>query len=157
MNTPTPTPKADKDVVLVLNQLIETCTDGEKGYAIAAADVRDAGLKIALGGWSDERAAFVKELRALVAKIGGAPESEGTLRGTLHRTLMQLREALEIRSDRLVLEECERGDRAALETYDNALRRLPKGVDPAMRAAIERQTATIRASLGELWNKLSIH
>jgi uncharacterized protein (TIGR02284 family) len=139
-----------KSVVFALNGLIETCTDGEKGYSFAAADVRDEVLKARLRLYSDERAKFVAELQCAIRRLGAAPENEGTLRGTLHRTLMELRDALEIRSDRLVLEECERGDRAALGDYERVLRQLHDKLSPDVRAMLDRHAGALRTCLKEL-------
>jgi uncharacterized protein (TIGR02284 family) len=53
-----------------LNGLIEICIDGEKGFAEAAADVRDPELKSFLQARSQERAGFVAALQSEVVALG---------------------------------------------------------------------------------------
>jgi uncharacterized protein (TIGR02284 family) len=130
-----------------LNGLIEICIDGEKGFAEAAADARDPELKSFLAERSQERAAFVAGLQGELVSLGRFAENQGTVRGTLHRAWTAAREGLEGHRDRLVLEECERGDRAAKRAYEKVLKEMIDRVPPRVRQLLQNQFQIIDASL----------
>jgi uncharacterized protein (TIGR02284 family) len=136
------------DVIYVLNKCIEICTDGQKGYEVAAADARDATLKAFLHQKSEERAAFVVALQAAIQKMGAFPESQGTAKGTVHRGWMDVRLALEGHQDRFIVQEWARGEQAALDGYQKALSRAPLDtLPPDIRKMLQSQYAAIRAGV----------
>lgn len=148
----------DPRVFQVLNTCIETCTDGEKGYAIAAADVRTPALKSAFRGYEMQRADFVLALQAELEKLGAMPESKGTVRGAAHRGFIGVRMALEGRPESVILGECERGERAALKAYDRAFERSPLDALPKdIRAMLIHQRAAIKAGHDDMLRRLAQH
>jgi uncharacterized protein DUF2383 len=59
----------------------------------------------------------------------GDPDSTGTVTGALHRGFVDLKTAITSRDNLAVLEECERGEDAAVSAYQEALREdLPDNV-----------------------------
>ena len=132
---------SDAEVISTLNSLIETCRDGQEGFRTAAEGVRGAELRELFHNYARQRAGFAGELQDEVRRIGGEPETTGSLVASLHRGWMGLRAALEGGEDGAIVGECERGEGAALETYRSAL-----GTDmPAnVRASVERQFAEIK-------------
>ena len=103
-------PIDSKAIARALNLCIEACTDGRKGYAVAAVDARDVDLKRFLQRTSFERAEFVTQLQQALRSLGGVPENHGSARGALHRGWLDVRIAVEGRSDAVVMEECALGD-----------------------------------------------
>jgi uncharacterized protein (TIGR02284 family) len=89
-------------------------------------------------------------LQGELASLGRAAENEGTVRGTLHRTWTAVREGIEGHRDRLVLDECELGDRAAKRAYERALNETVDRVPPFMRQLIQNQYQSIEASLAAI-------
>jgi len=140
---------SDAEVVSTLNGLIETCRDGQEGFRTAAEGVRNAELREQFERYSQQRAGFAGELQDEVRRLGGEPESTGSLVASLHRGWMGLRAALEGGDERAILGECERGESAALETYRGAL-----GTDlPAnVRTTVERQFAEIKEARNLIGN-----
>jgi uncharacterized protein (TIGR02284 family) len=132
---------SDAEVISMLNNLIETCRDGQEGFRTAGEGVREAELRELFGRYAQQRAGFAGELQDEVRRLGGDPERSGSLVASLHRGWMGLRAALEGGDDRAILSECERGEGVALETYRSAL-----GTDmPAnVRVMVERQFAEIK-------------
>lgn len=123
-------------VIKVLNQLIETSKDGEKGFAAAADDTKTAELQQLFRNRSRDCATGAAELQALVSQLGGKPEDSGTVSGAVHRGWTNLKAAVTSRSDLVLLEECERGEDVAKAAYAKALQdTLPENV----RAVVERQ------------------
>jgi uncharacterized protein (TIGR02284 family) len=119
-----------------LNNLIETSLDGARGFQSCAEDVQDTQLK----SFFSERAAScehaAKELQDVVAQHGGNPTTHSSLSGTLHRRWVDLKSAITGRDTVAILEECERGEDVALNTYRKALQAdLPSYA----RELVERQ------------------
>lgn len=140
-----------------LNACIDASTDSEKGFAVAAADVRDPALKSLFGYYASQRAEHVRELQAAVERMGVVPVNGGSMRGTLHRGWMETKQVVRGPEDRLVLEECERGERKALEIYDDAFVECPLDeLPPFVRALLIDQRAHIATAHAELEKRLAI-
>lgn len=148
-------PRAER-IAIALNPCIEACSDGEKGYAAAAADAADTDLKILLQGYSDQRAAFVLQLQQLMRSSGVLPESQGSIAGTVHRGWVDMRLAIGGRDDFVILEECARGDRAALHSYERALDGKLDAMPHEMRMVVQGQYGSIRAGLDEVEGRLRL-
>lgn len=131
------------DTESVLNDLIETSKDGEKGFAKAAEDAHDAELKSLFTGCSQRCREGATELQAQVRALGGDPERTGSAAGALHRGWISLREAISSREDKAILEECEKGEDYAKAQYRKALEQdLPADV----RAIVDRQYQGVLAN-----------
>lgn len=127
---------SNDDVADVLNDLIENSHDGEYGFRTCAEEVESANLKQVFA----ERAAGCRtaanELAQLVTQYGGTPADGGTTSGAMHRGWVHVKGAVGANSEESILNECERGEDAALARYRKALKNaLPADV----RAVIERQ------------------
>jgi uncharacterized protein (TIGR02284 family) len=128
MNTP--------EVIDVLNDLVETCKDGEYGFRSSAEQTHSRPLRANLLACSSECAAAADQLRAQVLQLGGRPEDRGSATGALHRGWVAVKARLSTYDDLAVLEDCERGEDAALASYRDALERdLPAPI----RNVVERQ------------------
>ena len=124
------------DTIETLNDLIETCKDGEEGFRICAEDIRRADLKPMFERAAQHCSEAAAELQAQVARMGGKPERKGSLAGSAHRRWVDIKSAITGRDDRAVLAECERGEDVAKAAYQKALKKdLPADV----RAIVERQ------------------
>lgn len=144
-------PPQPATIIHALNACIETCMDGEKGFAVAAAEVRDPMLKELFMRRSKQRAENMMALQRAVTMFGGFPENEGTVRGTLHRSWMTTVRIAEGRSDALYLEECIRGERAAMRDYEAALHRAKIDTLPTdLSNLLMEQYRTVRESFAEL-------
>jgi uncharacterized protein (TIGR02284 family) len=111
-----------------INDLVETCKDGMKGYETAAESVENPQIKAELSRFSQQRAQFVNELETQARQIGITARHETTLEGAaldvagaVHRGWINLKSALTGQDSKAVLNECENGDAAALKTYEEAL------------------------------------
>lgn len=111
----------DDKIVSKLNELLEKNYDAEKGYKKAAEDIKNSQLQDFLQSHSQQRYDFGHELKGEIKKLGGEPEKGTSLTADLHRTWIDLRSAIAGNNDKAVIEECERGEKAALEDYQEVL------------------------------------
>ncbi|MGH8614515.1 MAG: PA2169 family four-helix-bundle protein [Gammaproteobacteria bacterium] len=130
-------------IISTLNDLIETCKDGEEGFRTCAENVQDGILKGMLMERSQRCADSVKELQSEVRRLGGDPDTQGSVSGALHRGWLNVKSAITGKDEASVLAECERGEDVAIQRYQNALREhLPSDV----RNLIERQYQGVMAN-----------
>lgn len=125
------------DVVDVLNDLLETCRDGEYGFREVSEHTKTPALKTTFLQRSNECLKAGSELQSLVVRYGGEIAEGGTTSGALHRGWVSVRGALGGLSDLAMLNECERGEDAALARYRKAVKE--DGLPSDVRALIERQ------------------
>lgn len=125
-----------KDVISVLNDLIETSKDGEEGFKVCAEDAERLDLKNLFSSRAQECAKAAAELQALVVQLGGDPEDSTSVSGDLHRRWVDLKSAVTGKDDQAVLNECERGEDVAKKSYKKA---LEKDLPPQIREVVQRQ------------------
>lgn len=129
-------------IIDTLNDLIETSKDGEYGFNAVAKHVSTSELKSLFIQRAIECQRAAAELQPFVLQYGGKPEQDGSVAGKLHRGWVAVRGSLTGYSDAAVLEECERGEDAALARYRKALKE--DALPPALRAVIERQLTGVQ-------------
>lgn len=134
---------ADTNEILdLLHELIQTCKDGETGYAHAAGIVSDAKLKDYFSDQSLERARCIQELKAEAERMGDAPEVSGSVSGTLHRVWFEAKSDLGL-GDQSVLNSVEQGEDAAKQAYQKA---LSTQIPIELRDIIRRQADSVQAA-----------
>ncbi len=109
-----------KHSVSVLNGLIETCKDGEQGFAAAAKKAKDSALATLFAKYAAQRAGFAAELQFAVTELGSDAAESGHIAATLHRGWISLKEAVSGDSDKALIDECEAGEDAAMKNYQEA-------------------------------------
>lgn len=134
----------DEEVIGVLNDLIETCKDGEYGFAKCAERVNTASLKGLMLKRSAGCRSAARELQSLVVRHGGEPTERGSVLGALHRGWVSVVDVLSANADHAVLAECERGEDSALARYRHAL--ATNGLPLEVREVVERQCAGVQAN-----------
>ena len=125
-----------KETISVLNDLIETSKDGEKGFRECAEDLKRADLKTTMMTRAADCASAVAELQQLVRSLGGDPETSGSMSGDLHRRWVDLKSMVTGKDDEAILNECERGEDVALKSYRKA---LEKDLPAEIRVVVQRQ------------------
>ena len=124
------------NVASILNDLIETSKDGEKGFNTAADDTKNSQLQTTFRRRAQDCAKSAADLQSLVARLGGKPEKGGSVAGAVHRGWVNMKAAVSSRDDLAILEECERGEDVAKARYGKALEAtLPQDI----RSVVERQ------------------
>jgi len=135
------------ETIKALNYLIGTCIDGENGYREAADEATDGDLKTRLLRLGQQRASFRGELEQEVLRLGGDPKESGSAGAALHRTWLNVRDAITGKGDDAILRESERGEKAALDNYEDVLSRdLPTH----LKELVARQHGEIKQAYNEL-------
>jgi uncharacterized protein (TIGR02284 family) len=128
--------------ISILNDLIETCKDGQQGFSTAAKDAKDAELGRVFSHYAAQRGNYIRELQQRVRALGGDPDKHGSVSGSLHRGWINLKAAVSSDEPHAVLSECERGEDAAVANYRSALRE--PDLDSESLALIQRQAAGVQ-------------
>lgn len=127
------------DTLDLLQDLIQTCKDGETGYLHAAGVATDPQLKAYFTEQSLERARFGKELRAEAERLGEKPETSGSVSAVLHRVWFETKATVGM-GDQSILNSVEQGEDRAKKEYEKALSsQLPGDV----RAIVQRQAESV--------------
>lgn len=126
---------AGQSTISVLQDLSARCHDSEQGYRRSAQDASDSDLKQQFEQLANERSSMAAELDRLIREHGGEPTwTSGSLTGAAHRMWVDLRTALSRNERQVILEEVARGESAAEQAYDDALRQdLPDDVRQVIR------------------------
>ncbi|GGQ98818.1 PA2169 family four-helix-bundle protein [Deinococcus ruber] len=126
-----------------LRKLSGTLRDGEKGFSEAAENAKDSSLKSMFSELSSQRASMASQLEPLVTQYGETPREGGSVGAALHRTWLNVRDAITGRDDAAVVAEAERGEDVAKGNYEEVLKEeLPADV----RSMVEAQYAQVKAS-----------
>ena len=133
--------------ISTLNDLIQTCRDGEQGFRTAASAVKDHHVKSLFERFVRQRAEMARELEEQVRHLGGKAETAGSVSGTLHRGWMNIRNLVAGSEDAAIIAEAERGEDAAVQAFANALKQpLPAGA----RDLVQQQAAIIKDAHDEV-------
>jgi len=126
-----------------LQNLIETCRNGQNGYLHAAAKVEDPELKSFFEAQSRERGRFAVELTAEAEKLGKvAPHKAGTVAGMMHRAWFAMKADFG-GADKGILSAVRQGEARAEKFYKQAEgSRLPESI----RSMISRQHESVKAA-----------
>ena len=124
------------NITSILNDLVETSKDGEKGFRTAAEDIKNAELQAMFLRRAQDCATGAADVQQLVVRLGGNPDEGGSVAGAVHRGWVNLKAAVSGRTDLAILEECERAEDVAKARYRKALEEtLPEDI----RVVVQRQ------------------
>lgn len=116
-----------KEVSEKLNALLEKNYDAEAGYQQATEKVENNVLKDFFNRQQVERYNFGHELKSEIQSYGESPEKGTSFKGDAHRTWMNIKSTFTSDNEEAMLEEAIRGEKAAVEEYNEVLTetRLP--------------------------------
>jgi len=124
------------DAIDTLNDLLESCRDGEYGFRECAENAKAHDIKTILFQRAGDCQSAAGELQQLIVQMGGEPDEGGTVSEALHRGWVSVKGTLSGYSDYDMLNECERAEDVALAQYRTAIKQsLPANV----RVVVERQ------------------
>ncbi|QQX77307.1 MULTISPECIES: ferritin-like domain-containing protein [Aequorivita] len=104
-----------------LNELLEKNYDAEKGYKKAAENVENTKLKQFFNEQAPKRYDFGHEIKNEIKNYGETPEKGGSATGAMHRTWMDIETAFSSNNEETILEEVQKGEKAAIEEYNEVI------------------------------------
>lgn len=108
----------DKDKLrLALDNIISTCKDGVEGYETAAGEIQDESMKTLFLRLSQQRKAFIEDLKNEALKLGIEPGDGNTMKGFFHRTWLAAKHSIGSYSKEKTIGEAMDGEKRALESY----------------------------------------
>ena len=137
-------PERNDEIIGYLNDLIETCKDGEQGFRSAAESVGeegDAELRTLFNTYAQQRARFSAELQNEVLRRGGDPAKAGHVSAKFHRGWLSLKAAVSGKTETAIIAECEAGEQGTMRNYENVLK---ENLPADLLAVAETQYAEIR-------------
>ncbi len=137
-----------KEMAERLNDLLEKNYDAEKGYKNAADDVKNQRLKEFFKQKAQQRYDFGHELKSEIRTFGESPDKGSSFKADAHRAWMDLKAALTGEKEEKVLEEAIRGERAAVEDYNDAIKE--NDFPPSTENMLIKQRNAIERSLKEV-------
>lgn len=132
-----------------LKGLVNILNDGKEGYVSASEATRTPELKELFLHYASQRTTYADELKKHITLHGGHSENEeGGILGALHRTWIDIKEALSPNEDQAILGAIETGEKAAIEKYDKVLEDYRDHMDHV--GILRRQREGILEALKEI-------
>ena len=114
--------ESNNEIIKDLQGLVNIINDGKEGYESSSEATDSIELKGIFLKYSAQRAAFAQELSDHISAHGGeADDNGGGVMGALHRTWIDIKQALSSREDAAILGAIETGEQAAIEKYDQCI------------------------------------
>jgi len=130
-----------------LNELLERTYDAEKGFKQAAEKVDNETIKQFFLDSAKQRYNFGHELKAEIKAFGQSPEKGGSTKGTLHRSWIDFKSLFSTNNEEAMLEEVNRGEKEAIETYNDILHDKDFVLPPSTESLLMKQRNAIRETL----------
>ena len=130
-----------------LNELMEKTYDAEKGFKQAAENVNNPVIQKFFKERANQRYDFGHELKKEIRAIGQDPDKGGSTKGTLHRNWMNLRSYFESNNEEAMLNEVERGEKEAINTYNDIINDKKFVLPPSTENLLMKQRNAIRETL----------
>lgn len=131
----------ENNAISVVENLIETSRDGQKGYQDAAQHAKRADLKGYFNEQSAERGRFAQELQIELSKLGKPDKKvSGSAGGAIRRAWLDTKANLG-GGDKTILESLESGEDSARDTYGKA---LSGTLPPSLTEIVRKQAAVVQ-------------
>ena len=131
----------ENNAISVVENLIETSKDGQKGYQDASQHVKNPELKAYFNEQSAERARFAQELQSQLSTLGKPDKKvSGSVGGAMHRAWLDTKANLG-GGDKSILESVEAGEDTAKDAYNKA---LTGALPESLKEIIRRQATTVQ-------------
>ena len=111
--------ESNKEIISDLKDLLAIVNDGKVGYESACEVTDNISLQGVFLKYAAQRAGYAEELKTHIATHGDIAENEsGGILGALHRTWIDIKQALSSKEDVAILEAVVTGEKAAIEKFD---------------------------------------
>ena len=138
----------NKAVVKSLRTLVQLNKDSDRGYKEASENIEDPELKTILYRLSQQRAEFRGDIEEILIKdYSDDKEPSDSILSKLHRGWMDFKTKLSSNDNQAVLDECIRGEKHAIETYNEEMAtKFPDYI----KEKLDEQMDLVRGALGQV-------
>lgn len=133
---------SDEHDISVLTGLATTTLDSMKGYEDAAESAESTRFPSMYADFARDRGQAVIALPGEITRLGGTPETGGSLLAAAHRTFLDLKKAFTTQDDRAIIAEVERGEDHIKEKFGSAL--ADEDLAPSTTAVILKTYSSVR-------------
>ena len=140
--------KYSKKISNKLNELLTKNYDAEAGYKLAVDKVKNKAFKEFFNLRAKERYDFGHQIKKEIKSYGESPDKGTSLKADVHKGWMNLKTAFSNNNDEAILEETIRGERAAIEEYDNILKE--PNLPPTTESILTMQRDNIKKALRDV-------
>jgi uncharacterized protein (TIGR02284 family) len=137
--------KTKEELLDELEEILEKNLDAEKGYLKAADKAESPALKRYFENKCRERREFNSELKTEIKASYTEFDENGSFAGSVHRAWMDFKSMFAADDDEAMLEESIRGDKAAVDEYDDVLEE--DSLPPGLRNLLLNQRTRIKTDL----------
>ncbi|GMN11515.1 hypothetical protein MTsPCn9_26070 [Croceitalea sp. MTPC9] len=130
-----------------LNELLEKTYDAEKGFKQAAEKVNNPVIKEFFENRAAQRYDFGHQLKKEIKLFGQSPDKGGSTKGTIHRKWIDFKLFFSNNNEEAMLEEVNRGEKEAIETYNDILHDKDFVLPPTTESLLMTQRNAIRETL----------
>ncbi len=138
----------NRKLVDQLEEILEKNRDAEKGYKKAAENADSINLKSFFERKSTQRRAFNESLKRELVASYDEIDDDGSFTGSIHRAWMDVKSFFSGDNDESMLEEAIRGDKAAVEEYEEVLKE--EALPISVATIIRDQLMKIRTDLNKI-------
>lgn len=104
-----------------LQQIVDICVDGFKGYEAASRNIEQKDFKTLFLRLSQQRKGFVADIKNEALHLGVELDDTGTVKGFFHRTWLATKSTFGSDTNDKVIEESLYGENIAVDVYNKAL------------------------------------
>lgn len=131
-----------------LNNLLTKNYDAEAGFNLAAEKVNNRDLKNFFLKKAETRNEFGHQIKKEITTYGESPDKGTSLKGDAHRGWMNLKTAFSNDNEEAILEETVRGEKKAVEEYNDILKE--ENMPSTTISVLEMQRNNIQTTLQEV-------
>ncbi|MGB5982094.1 MAG: PA2169 family four-helix-bundle protein [Nonlabens sp.] len=142
------TPKTEQK----LNAILEKTYDAQKGYANAAenaTDENDPNLARWFAHQGQRRTEYAAAIIGEMKNMNLEPELESSVKGDVHRGWLNFKLNFTSDEEEAILEECLRGEKAAIEEYEDVLNNSGE-LPPTIVSVLRTQKDEIHATVSKI-------
>lgn len=137
-----------EDVADKLNDILEKTYDAEKGYHKAAENTDNLNLRTFFLRKSNERKDYGHAIKQEINKFGEEVDKGGSASGAIHRAWMDAKAFFSSDEAESMLEESIRGEKAAVEQYEDVLK--DTNLPSSTANVLTQQLNTIKGDLNKI-------
>ena len=132
-----------------LQSILEKTYDAQRGYSNAAEATDHVQLKRWFASQGAKRTKYAASIAGEMKGMNEHPEFDGSFTGDMHRGWMNIKAALSSNKDETILEECLRGEKAAIDEYDQVLEHRDE-LPQTIVSILESQKQEIKATVSKI-------